>query len=1053
LNVQIDSSFWESLRDVSLDTEGEHIHTLRPMIKNVQHRIVFDVKLVDNIKVVTIRSTLLISNRTLISVDLASINTGGKMDGPITKIPPGEDYAIPIEKAYTNRFCIRPDAGFGYKWTDYTFYWKDFAGPKKPNKNFKCLPTAGTNMPPFIFHINANHIKNCTFFGQYPAMAINLSAPIEIENMLPFDFNFRIVDKTTGQDFNSYLRKGGVIPIHVIENEHLVLLSIEIPDSSYRKSEYAIISTKRSDDLDTDEKIGLVSNRDKSKIHVGINTLDIPGSGGAKKYSIFSPYIIINKTGLPIQFKAKTNWSDSLYTSGENLVVCRPGPKPEPFMYSYYDVSNSNRTVLQVGRSEWSQPLSFEAVGSVYDVALPVTHLSEEVHIGVSIQEGQGGFKATKVVTVAPRFVLCNQTSENIRFRVPETKNDTLLASKQRVPLYNIRVQNEKQLTIKLEGFSNAWSAPFNIQEIGTVHVRLASDYGTSDTLIRISTVLQDATVFILLDKESENNWPYLLVNNTDEDMMFYQEDPVILRDDYAPTTRNPRIKRYRLPSHQSVPYSWDIPAYKDKKIMLNINGRERSINLHEIGILLPFRHTTRRGDPSITSLDVKISRNCRILELNPYQESESHFKEITRVPSSSSLNSLDSMAHEGFETAKVDMSINAVFQIQLKEIGISIITKQLDELAYATLKGVDLKLSDSVMYHSLRWNIDWVQIDNQMYGSVFPILLYPSNMTKNGDTKKDKILPTVQMALDRVKDDSHGVIYFKYFSILLQQMSMEVDESFVYELIDFINVDKTNQNNQDNAKLWEYTTDIPEIQPQDNITRLYFEMFSIQPMRLELSFIRTDQHKKDDLAESRTALGYLVNALTMTIGNINSAPLRFYALAIENVMASGGDLYGRIYIHYSEQFISQLHRILGSADFLGNPVGLFSNLSSGVAELFYEPWQGLIMSDRPQDLGYGIAKGVSGFFNKTVYGVSNSFAKFTGSIGKGVSAVTMDRDYQDRRRINLARNKPVNAFRGVAQGANSFANSVGSGLAGLVVSWIHFIMEEKKNKKKKKKN
>ena len=48
---------------------------------------------------------------------------------------------------------------------------------------------------------------------------------------------------------------------------------------------------------------------------------------------------------------------------------------------------------------------------------------------------------------------------------------------------------------------------------------------------------------------------------------------------------------------------------------------------------------------------------------------------------------------------------------------------------------------------------------------------------------------------------------------------------------------------------------------------------------------------------------------------------------------------------------------MLGSADILGNPVGLFNNLSSGVAELYYESWQGFIYSDRPQDLGIGIAR------------------------------------------------------------------------------------------------
>jgi hypothetical protein len=54
---------------------------------------------------------------------------------------------------------------------------------------------------------------------------------------------------------------------------------------------------------------------------------------------------------------------------------------------------------------------------------------------------------------------------------------------------------------------------------------------------------------------------------------------------------------------------------------------------------------------------------------------------------------------------------------------------------------------------------------------------------------------------------------------------------------------------------------------------------------------------------------------------------------------------------------IIQIHNIIGSADFLGNPVGLFNNLSSGVVDIFYEPYQGFVMSDRPQDLGIGLAR------------------------------------------------------------------------------------------------
>jgi vacuolar protein sorting-associated protein 13A/C len=47
---------------------------------------------------------------------------------------------------------------------------------------------------------------------------------------------------------------------------------------------------------------------------------------------------------------------------------------------------------------------------------------------------------------------------------------------------------------------------------------------------------------------------------------------------------------------------------------------------------------------------------------------------------------------------------------------------------------------------------------------------------------------------------------------------------------------------------------------------------------------------------------------------------------------------------------------VIGSADVLGNPVGLFNNVSSGVRDFFYEPMQGFEIT-RPQDFGKGLAK------------------------------------------------------------------------------------------------
>jgi vacuolar protein sorting-associated protein 13A/C len=105
-----------------------------------------------------------------------------------------------------------------------------------------------------------------------------------------------------------------------------------------------------------------------------------------------------------------------------------------------------------------------------------------------------------------------------------------------------------------------------------------------------------------------------------------------------------------------------------------------------------------------------------------------------------------------------------------------------------------------------------------------------------------------------------------------------------------------------------------------------------------------------------RNPLAVVVNALTMTVGNINDARLEMNALAIKDMRLTMPELQSRITYHYRQDVLRQLYRILGSADFIGNPVGLFTNVSSGVADIFYEPFQGVVMRGN-RELGIGIAK------------------------------------------------------------------------------------------------
>ena len=93
-----------------------------------------------------------------------------------------------------------------------------------------------------------------------------------------------------------------------------------------------------------------------------------------------------------------------------------------------------------------------------------------------------------------------------------------------------------------------------------------------------------------------------------------------------------------------------------------------------------------------------------------------------------------------------------------------------------------------------------------------------------------------------------------------------------------------------------------------------------------------------------------------MAIGNVNDAPLEMNSLAIKDMSLTTPDLQARIMYHYKQEVLRQLYRILGSADFIGNPVGLFTNVSSGVADIFYEPFNGVVVHGN-RELGIGIAK------------------------------------------------------------------------------------------------
>ena len=1022
VGVKLEGSGFDSIGRIPVMREGETLYNLKPRKDKIQHRMLVEVKLgTDNVKYITFRSPLLVENKTQIPIEVGVFSPEEGTLLKIEKVAPGEGRPAPVGAAFVHSLIIRPDQGFGYGWSNERLFWKDLLS--RNTRTITCKSDGKDDSPPFYFQMHASYDRKDPMAKIYPFMRIQITAPIEVQNLLPYDFKYRIYDKNTKKDWTNFLRKGGVSPVHVVELSHLLLLSVDLEDTAYKQSDFAIINSNTQEEFRREKNLQLKDDQGNN-LRLKLHYTNVPHSGGAFKVSIYSPYVVLNKTGLDMSIQSKAVFGGSRANTNSGFAQSSEEGKAMPYLYSYPTDDRKNRSVLKIGDSAWSKPQSFDALGSSYEVVLPASSGRAEMHVGVDVSEGEGKYNVTKVVTVTPRFVLKNKIGEALELREPGSTNVLKVKNNDLLPLYFLRQLQDKQLCLCFPGANNQWSSPFNLANVGMTHVKLAR-HGQRQKLIRIEIILEGATLFVHFSIET-NHWPFSMRNESDTEFLFFQANPNIDEDEEEDRGSGWKPIRYKLPPRSIMPYAWDYPASKSKELVLTSGGRERYIKLAEIGNLIPIKLPPREaGDPMrIIEVNIVADGPTQTLVLSNYKPQRSLYRQQTGMSTTSQTTT-----NQGFEVKQIESEVTFKAELRLAGVGISLVNSSLRELLYLTFREMEFKYSDSKLYQTYSATTKWIQIDNQLYGGIFPILLYPSVVPKTG--KEMEAHPIFHAAVTRVKDDAYGVLYIKYATLLLQQITIELDEDFIFALLDFTKVPGASWTDEKEGKLCDDSVDVPEPTREEVGQDVYFELLHLQPIQLDLSFVRTERINAEDTMSSNPLM-FFVNVMTMSIGNVNDAPIKLNALMLENARISIPALIANIRNHYTQEVLRQVHVILGSADFLGNPVGLFNNISSGVADIFYEPYQGLVMTDRPQELGIGMAKGASSFVKKSVFGFSDSMAKFTGSISKGLTAATLDKEFQDQRRMSKNRNRPKHALYGVTSGGNAFASSVASGIGGL---------------------
>jgi vacuolar protein sorting-associated protein 13A/C len=994
LAIQIEGPSWETLKGVAVDREGVNAFHLRPAIDAVLHSCVVEVKMKDKVKEVCIRSNKVIENATNIEIEIGLASRGAKRPKQCVRIKPGDVFPIPIESSFHDFVYVRP-ADFGYNWSLQGFYWRDMVGKKKNVIYLINCPSFEESVPNFNFQLNMDMV---TLNKENPELVLKFMAPFVIENLLPFSFRFVIQDRVNRQQLSSSLEKGAKEYLHTIDPSHLLALNISIPEKELRQKEGIIIT---STDLEYRDESLVLKDSIGNELTLRVHYNDSKSSG--RTVSIFSPYIILNKTGQDMFFSAKSFMTSNRLTAGQGKQT-HNGESLDPILFSYSTFEPlRSRAHIKMRDSDWSRAISFEAVGSSYMVRLPAAGGLDNL-LGIDIQEGMGKYYFSKVITISPRFILQNRMQEDLSFGQAGNLSPQLLKANSTVSLIKLRTDpdhDDYQLSVRLSNMLGSWSNPFSITEMGSIHLKLGRIGSLTEDLIRVDISIEKATIFIAFSRE-EGKWPFRIENHTPVNVCYFQMGSK---------------KQYVVVPGESQSYAWDYPSHENKNLVIEVNEKQRAIEISQLGPLLPFKYTSgnKRG---IMAMELVAEGPTIVLKLETYDEAKSIYKDTK--PS----------VQDDFQVKETESKVLTIIQARIEGIGISVISKDMKEIMYASAKGLVIMHTDTTTDTMMNVTLKWFQVDNQLPSAFNPIFIYPTVLPVKGKEKEAE-KPVFFGSFSHSKDTSHGVDYYQWLTVLLQELSVDLEEDFLKKMIEFTKFETTEKI--DYADAYDPSPQIPFPKSSDSSERLYIENVLLHPIQINMSYTQSDKvrNKSSEREHHGGTLSLVYDVLTMTVGNIHDAPIRLNALELVHVVISKPQFLDLITTFYLRESYGQLHRFIGSADFLGNPAGLFKNVASGVKDMFYEPLQGFEIT-KPDEFGMGVAKGASSLMKKTVFGLSDTFSKFTGSIGKGLTVLTMDAKFQESRRL-ASRNRPKHVGQGMASGAASFVRGITSGVTGIV--------------------
>eukprot|EP01129_Flabellula_baltica_P006490 TRINITY_DN2434_c0_g2_i1.p1 TRINITY_DN2434_c0_g2~~TRINITY_DN2434_c0_g2_i1.p1 ORF type:complete len:2913 (+),score=603.66 TRINITY_DN2434_c0_g2_i1:175-8913(+) len=890
-------------------------------------------------------------------------------------LKPSQSFCVPLNVEFTV-LSVRPNDNF--EWTTW-------------DKNSKCYISKNTNSEEFFVLRGEEKIVEDVVGKD---VTLNFHPVIIVENLMPVPLSYQL-SLDSDPFFETSLN-----PKETREHVYFTKEDFFSTHISTMIDNHSWSDEKKLFRDELPETVKFFVKQDDCSLKLLGDTITESGTK-IRHISFYTNYWITNCTGLDLIFGSRahglltdqneiepkeTEDPIELYDFiGEEEDVCPDGVirVGKPAKRLFYGGKEKIR--IKTASSEWSRSFPLTVTNRGIIEVRGKDH--ERYEFSAVISPAPGDFYRSTIVRLYPATIFVNQSGFDLKYKQEvEINEGYALPAGAQLPFHWQYESDNRNLNVRIDCDDKQWktsySQGFNIDLPDSFDVKLSRSTGSGYTNIKMSIKLVGGTNYVIFLPPEENP-TYSISNETDEILLVYETE-ASEKEEIEPNTR-------KL-------FCSETPQQKDGTLFVQIRKDTYEIAIDDLGKKYDTIHLENGDAIKIKMIPDGPTKLLRVSYKNLYEES----------------------TRDGVKDFE--------FRLSLANISVSVIDSIPSELMLLSMETISFYFyRETDGYQGIEFSVGSFQIDNQLYLTPYPVVFYSPPV-------EDK--PFFTMTLTR-NTNFEDVQYIPYFSILVQEIDLEIDEIFLIRSLAYLEeisqfyFNMRGYDAEELALSGEMERIILLSEEETKLSSMfYFQLFHMNPMLLNISFMTCPGNVEE---VDNSTLEKIFSFIGL-FASMERAPLSLNGLILNNPYTNASDLTGRITQHYTESVMKQIYLILGSADFLGNPVSLVSNLGSGVKDFFHEPAKGLVLG--PEEFGKGILKGTTSLLEKSVYGIMGTANKLTGTLTKIGETATFDEDYRRERAIRKQK-QAANLGEGVVYGVRDFGIGLYKGLTGIVLDPI----------------